>query len=121
MRVLVALAVVVVFGALWFLDTAGLVRLTIYCATGGCGVPPLWIALGAGGLVLAAVASSREARAGAKPARGAKNASPRSPRKKAGTDAKPKPANGRPRTRTKAARTDAAPPEVPAKPARGRG
>jgi hypothetical protein len=55
MRLLTILAVVLVFGALMMFDTAALLRLTWYCATGGCGVRPEWIGLGAGVLVLVLV------------------------------------------------------------------
>jgi hypothetical protein len=55
MRLLLALAVVIVFAALMMFDTAALLRLVGFCVTGGCGVSPLWIAVTFGALVLAAV------------------------------------------------------------------
>jgi hypothetical protein len=59
MRILVALAVVIVFVAMWMFDTAALLRLTAICFTGGCGVPPVWIALGAGSLAVVIFVSCR--------------------------------------------------------------
>jgi hypothetical protein len=60
MRLLFILAVVVVFAAMLIFDTAALVRLTVICATGGCGVRPVWIVVVVGGLVLAGVLLSRQ-------------------------------------------------------------
>jgi hypothetical protein len=53
MRILVALVVVLVFGALMLFDTAALIRLTAYCVTGNCGVRPTWIAAALGAIALA--------------------------------------------------------------------
>jgi hypothetical protein len=55
MRVLILLIAVIAFGAMLLVDPAALVRLTVFCVTGGCGVRPTWIALGVGVAVLAAV------------------------------------------------------------------
>ena len=66
MRVLFVLAVTAVFGTMWVLDTTALVRLTVYCATGGCGVPPLWIVILAGVTMLAVLLPLRRSRAIAK-------------------------------------------------------
>jgi hypothetical protein len=66
MRILLALAVVVVFAALMIFDTTALMRLTFVCFTGGCGVPVLWIAIAGGVLALAALYSFRQPRAKAK-------------------------------------------------------
>jgi hypothetical protein len=91
MRILLALAVVVVFAALMILDTTALVRLTIVCVTGGCGVPVLWIAIGGGVLGLAALLSFRlpvaKLKPRAKPRRGAKLKP--SPKPKSGVKSKP--------------------------------
>jgi hypothetical protein len=59
MRILLALAVVVVFAALMVFDTTALLRLFGACVTGGCGVPVLWIAIGGSVLALAALLSLR--------------------------------------------------------------
>jgi hypothetical protein len=59
MRILLVLAVAVVFAALLIFDTTALVRLTMVCVTGGCGVPVTWIAIGGGVLALAALISFR--------------------------------------------------------------
>ena len=72
MRILVALAAAAVFGTLWVLDTTALVRLALYCLTGGCGVPPVWIALAGGMLALALVLALRRPRASPKATKGAK-------------------------------------------------
>ena len=45
----------VVFVAMLLFDTAALLRLTAYCVSGGCGVRPLWIAIGAGVAIAVAV------------------------------------------------------------------
>jgi len=66
MRVLLALAVVVAFGAMFVFDTAALIRLTVICATGGCGVGLIWIAIGVGGLALIGILLSRRPRTKAK-------------------------------------------------------
>ena len=79
MRVLVALAAATVFGTMWVLDTTALVRLALYCLTGGCGMPPVWIALAGGVLVLALVLALRWPRASPK---SAKSAKPRASRAK---------------------------------------
>lgn len=76
MRILLVLAVVVVFAALLIFDTAALLRLTAMCLTGGCGIPAIWIALAGGVLVLAVLFSLRRSRSSGKTARVAK--SPRS-------------------------------------------
>ena len=89
MRVLVALAAAAVFGTLWVLDTTALVRLALYCLTGGCGVPPVWIALAGGVLVLALVLALRRARASPK---SAKPRASRPSRAKTPARKKPKPA-----------------------------
>ena len=52
MRVLFALITVAVFGAVWLFDTAALIQLSVYCVSGGCGVPPVWFAIAAGALAL---------------------------------------------------------------------
>jgi hypothetical protein len=47
MRFLILLlAVATVFLAMLLFDTAALVRLTVFCISGGCGVRPQWIAIG---------------------------------------------------------------------------
>lgn len=58
MRIGLAIAVALVFGAMLLFDTAALVLLTIDCASGGCGVEPVWIATGAAAVVAAVVLSS---------------------------------------------------------------
>jgi hypothetical protein len=65
-RVAIVLAVVFVFCALLVFDTAALVGLAVDCATGGCGVPPVWIATAAVGLGLAVLLSARRHRGTAK-------------------------------------------------------
>jgi hypothetical protein len=97
MRILLALAVVVVFAALMVFDTAALVRLTAVCATGGCGVPVLWIAGGAGVLALAAVFSLRRQGANVKKARGRKPGRPQPARAKATARSGKAPARSRPK------------------------
>ena len=102
MRILLALAVVVVFAALMIFDTTALVRLTVVCVTGGCGVPVLWIAIGAGVLALAALFSFRRPTAkvrgpnvkgaSVKKAPLRKATRPRPARGKAAARKKPKPA-----------------------------
>lgn len=59
MRILLILAVVVVFAALMIFDTTALLRLIGICVTGGCGLSVGWIAIGGGALVLAAWLSAR--------------------------------------------------------------
>ena len=54
MRILLGVVVVGVFGALLVIDTAALLRLAAYCLSGGCGVPPTWIAILSGGLLIGA-------------------------------------------------------------------
>ena len=60
-RGLFALAAGLVFVAGFILDPAGLVQLAYVCATGGCGIRPVWlaIALGAGFIVWLSVALAR--------------------------------------------------------------
>jgi hypothetical protein len=84
MRILVALAVVVVFAAMLVFDTAALVRLTAYCITGGCGVAPVWIGIVAGGIAVAAFLTLRRPGASVKATTPRKKASPRPARKKTG-------------------------------------
>ena len=69
MRILLVLAVIIVFGALLVIDTAALLRLSLYCVSGGCGVPPTWIALGGGALALGAWLSVKRSRPNKKIAR----------------------------------------------------
>jgi hypothetical protein len=97
MRILLALAVVVVFAALMVFDTAALVRLTAACATGGCGVPVLWIASGAGALALAAVFSLRRQGTNVKKARGRKPGRSQPARAKATVRSGKAPARSRPK------------------------
>ena len=59
MRVLLILAVALVFGAMLLFDTTALVRLAGMCVTGGCGVSPMWLGIGAGVLVLVGVVATR--------------------------------------------------------------
>ena len=92
MRILLALAVVAVFAALLIFDTTALVRLTVVCVTGGCGVPATWIAIGGGVLALAALLSLRRPVASVKKARVTKGGRSRPARGKAGARRKPKPA-----------------------------
>ena len=67
-RILVAFVVVVVFAALWVIDTAALLRLTAFCVTGGCGVSPWWLVIAAVGVVgMALVLSNRPRAKGKKP------------------------------------------------------
>jgi hypothetical protein len=49
---------IIVFAALMLFDTTALVRLGVFCATGGCGVRPIWIGLAISGVALAALRSS---------------------------------------------------------------
>jgi hypothetical protein len=92
MRILLALAVVVVFAALMVFDTTALVRLTILCVSGGCGVPVLWIAIVGAVLALAALLSLRRPGAGSKKPRVRKPNRSRPVRGKATARKKPKPA-----------------------------
>jgi hypothetical protein len=54
MRILIALAVVVVFGAAMLFDTAALVQLLLIAVTGDYGAHPMWL-LVEGGIVAALV------------------------------------------------------------------
>jgi hypothetical protein len=90
MRILVALVVVVVFGAMFVFDTTALMRLTAFCVTGGCGVRPLWLAIGAGGIALAAFLALRRPRDKVKTARVAKTGASRPSRREAGARGKRK-------------------------------
>lgn len=90
MRIALALVVIVVFAALMVLDTTALVRLTVFCVTGGCGVPVLWIAIAGGVLVLGVLISLRRPRANVKKARITKAARSRPVRRKATARKKPK-------------------------------
>jgi hypothetical protein len=92
MRILLALAVIVVFAALLVLDTTALIRLTVVCVTGGCGVPIVWIAIGAGVLALAALLSFRRPGENVKKARVMKGGRSAAKRGKAPARKKPKPA-----------------------------
>jgi hypothetical protein len=92
MRILLALAVIVVFAALMVLDTTALIRLTVVCVTGGCGVPVVWIAIGGSVLALAAFLSFRKPGKNVKKARVTKAGRPRPARGKATARKKPKPA-----------------------------
>ena len=60
MRILVALIIVFVFGAMLLIDPAALFRATTLCVTGGCGVSPWWIAIGCGVVTLAVWLSMRK-------------------------------------------------------------
>jgi hypothetical protein len=95
MRILLALVVVVVFAALWVIDTAALARLTMFCVTGGCGVRPVWIGIAGGVLAFAAVLSLRRSHGKAKVARIKKIGPARARRVKPGASKKPKPAKKR--------------------------
>ncbi len=79
--ILLGLAVLLVFAAGFLLDTAGVIQLGYICATGGCGVSPVWLAaaLGAGVGLWMTVSLARRLRAR------------RSPRKKSRTGARRKP------------------------------
>jgi hypothetical protein len=89
MRLLTILAVIVVFAALMLFDTAALVRLTMFCAGGGCGVRPLWIAAGVGVLLLLMGLTLFRPGAGGRSTKG--RSAPRRPsRAKAGADRKPR-------------------------------
>jgi hypothetical protein len=90
MRILLVIAVVVVFAALLVIDTAALLRLGLYCVSGGCGVPPTWIAIGGGALVLGAWQLLRRRPANVKIARVKQAAPAGKPRAKTLTRAKPK-------------------------------
>jgi len=92
MRILLAVVVIVVFAALLIFDTTALVRLTVVCVTGGCGVPIVWIAIGGGVLVLAALLSFRRPGASGKKARVRKGGRSAAKRGKAPARKKPKPA-----------------------------
>jgi uncharacterized membrane protein YdcZ (DUF606 family) len=103
MRVLLVLVIVLVFGALLLLDTAGLLRLAAYCATGGCGVAPAWLAFGVGLACLAVYLSSRRPRVQAAAPR------KRAPSAKRTPTAKRKPAAGGRRAKPRAAASRARP------------
>ena len=93
MRILIVLAVVVVFGAMFVFDTAALVRLTVFCVTGGCGVHPMWLAIAGGAIALALLLTLRRPHAVVKIARVTKVRPSRPSRgKKGGARRKPKPA-----------------------------
>ena len=81
MRVLIALAVGVVFAAMLLIDSAALVRVTVFCVTGGCGVRPMWIAVGTGAVVLAVLLTLRRPRPRQ---RGSRKVPPRRSHKPAG-------------------------------------
>jgi hypothetical protein len=81
MRVVLILAVVVVFVALLVIDTAALLRLTVYCVSGGCGVPPMWIAICGGVVVFCAWMLFRRRPVVVKKARATKSTRPRGPRR----------------------------------------
>jgi hypothetical protein len=88
MRIVLVLAVVLVFAAGFILDTAGVAQLTYACATGGCGVKPFWLlaGLGVGLAVCLVVALVRRLSAKRSPRR--KPAT--KPRRKAAAATKPK-------------------------------
>jgi hypothetical protein len=90
MRILLVLTVIIVFGALLVIDTAALLRLGLYCVSGGCGIPPTWIAIGGGGLALGAWLLVRRRRANVKIARVKRTARPRPSRGKTAARGKPK-------------------------------
>ncbi len=90
MRILLILAVVVVFGALFVIDTTALLRLGFYCVSGGCGVPPMWIAGGGAVSVAFAWLLVRRRPANGKVARVKKAAPRKTPRPKAAARGKPK-------------------------------
>ncbi|MGE0419686.1 MAG: hypothetical protein AB7O80_23020 [Acetobacteraceae bacterium] len=70
MRVLLILFALLVFGAMLLFDTAGLIRLTLYCVGGGCGIRPLWIGLGSAAVALVfLVIAHRQTRGAARPAK----------------------------------------------------
>ena len=92
MRSLIALAVVVVFGAAMLFDTAALVRLLLIAVTGDFGAHPLWLLVEGGAVAaLVALAVFRRPVAPVKKARVRKPGTPRqagakaAPRKKAKT------------------------------------
>jgi hypothetical protein len=90
MRILLALVVVVVFAALWVIDTAALAHLTMFCVTGGCGVRPVWIAIVGAALAFAAVLSLRRSHGKAGAARIKKIGPARVRRGKSAASQKPK-------------------------------
>jgi hypothetical protein len=98
MRILLALAVVVVFAALMVFDTTALVRLTVVCVTGGCGVPTAWFAVAGGMLVLTVLLSFRRPGATVKKAPVRKAPASKAPGRKAG---RPRPARGKATARSK--------------------
>jgi hypothetical protein len=84
MRLLLVLIVVVVFAALMIFDTAALLRLGWYCATGACGVSSLWIVAAVGAVVLAVVVSRWRPKSKAKAApRKAKTGAKKKPKRPA--------------------------------------
>jgi len=89
MRILITLAAVIVFVALFVIDTTALLRLTAYCVSGGCGVPPIWIAIGAAGLVLCSTLVLRRRRGDVKVARVKKAPAPRPAKMKAAPRKRP--------------------------------
>lgn len=93
MRVVIALGVVVVFAAMLLIDSAALVRVTVFCVTGGCGVRPMWIAVGTGAVALAVLLTFRRPRTRERVTR---RGSSRRPRKRAGAGRKPKRVKSRP-------------------------
>jgi hypothetical protein len=92
MRILLALLAVIVFGTMLLVDTAALVRLATSCVTGGCGVRPLWIAVGGGGVVaaVAVLGSLRQSQARSVGARPTRRSSPQQSRGKDGPERKRK-------------------------------
>jgi hypothetical protein len=80
MRILIALAVVVVFGAAMLFDTAALVQLLLIAVTGDFGAHPMWL-LVEGGIVAALVvlAVKRGPAVPVKPAGAVKKARARKP------------------------------------------
>lgn len=85
MRAIVPTLAALVFGALLLFDTTALIQLSWLCLTGQCGIPPTWIAVGLGTLVLVGVllALPKFRRRRGKPARGRPaKAKPRTARRK---------------------------------------
>jgi hypothetical protein len=83
-RSLVVLVVVIVFAALMLFDTTALLRLAASCATGGCGVRPIWIVLALSGIALAALLSLWRPGVNAKVATASKNRARRPSRRNTG-------------------------------------
>jgi hypothetical protein len=92
MRILLALAVIVVFAAMMVFDTTALLRLVGICVTGGCGVSVGWIAIGGGVLALAALLAFRRTGIVVKKTVAKKAARPRQARGKTPARRKRKPA-----------------------------